>query len=198
MKDIADRVKYILETEGLTYGQFAERIGVAASAVSHFVNRRNKPSLDAITGILTAFPDISPDWLLLGTGALNREDDSATKPSRKAVQIEIPSGRDDPKASSSSSNAPNSPSEGQEAPQATQKTSLTGINPDATSQNSDTIANPLTVPPPDKPAQSLPSNGGAHPKALREAQKPARIITLYADGTFDCYTSRGQNSDADQ
>ena len=48
MSDVAERIQFILKRENLTYGQFAERIGVAASAISHFVNRRNKPSLDAL------------------------------------------------------------------------------------------------------------------------------------------------------
>ena len=73
MNNIAERIKYILEQEGLTYNQFAEKIGVASSAVSHFVNRRNRPSLDAIAGILDAFPNISPDWLVLGTGSPQRD-----------------------------------------------------------------------------------------------------------------------------
>ena len=73
MSDVAERIQFILKRENLTYGQFAERIGVAASAISHFVNRRNKPSLDALAGILVAFPNISPDWLLLGVGNFSRE-----------------------------------------------------------------------------------------------------------------------------
>ena len=73
MSDVAERIQFILKRENLTYGQFAERIGVATSAISHFVNRRNKPSLDALAGILVAFPNISPDWLLLGVGNFSRE-----------------------------------------------------------------------------------------------------------------------------
>lgn len=63
-----DRLNKLLELEELSSSQFADRLGVQRSGISHILNGRNKPSLDLISKILRSFPDIDPDWLILGTG----------------------------------------------------------------------------------------------------------------------------------
>ena len=63
-----DRIKQILEDEGLQSSSFADKIGVSRGTISHILNGRNDPSKDTIDKILKAFPDISPAWLWSGTG----------------------------------------------------------------------------------------------------------------------------------
>ena len=60
-----NKISYLIESENLTFTQFAEKIGVQRSAVSHLTSGRNKPSLDVIQKILTSFKHLNPDWLLL-------------------------------------------------------------------------------------------------------------------------------------
>ena len=43
--------------------------------LTHISSGRNKPGLDLITKILSRFPEISPDWLLLGEGEMHRQVD---------------------------------------------------------------------------------------------------------------------------
>lgn len=52
----------------ISSSQFADEIGVQRSSVSHVLSGRNKPSLDFVTKILAAYPDINSDWLLSGKG----------------------------------------------------------------------------------------------------------------------------------
>jgi DNA-binding XRE family transcriptional regulator len=71
---MVDRIKEIILKEGLTSGSFADLIGVQRSSMSHIINGRNNPSLDFIVKTLQHFPKISPEWLLVGAGAMYRSD----------------------------------------------------------------------------------------------------------------------------
>ena len=51
MNDFTEKLKKIIEDEGLTASKFAEKIGVQRSSVSHVLSGRNKPSLDFILKI---------------------------------------------------------------------------------------------------------------------------------------------------
>lgn len=64
------RIELVLQTQNLTVSQFADRIGVQRSALSHVLAGRNNPSLDFVTKILRTFPDIRSQWLLFGEGKM--------------------------------------------------------------------------------------------------------------------------------
>ena len=64
------RIALILQTQNLTVSQFADRIGVQRSALSHVLGGRNNPSLDFVTKILRTFPEIRSQWLLFGEGKM--------------------------------------------------------------------------------------------------------------------------------
>ena len=67
---MVDRIKKLIEKQNLTATQFAGEIGVQRSAVSHLLSGRNKPSLDFMLRIKNRFPDVSLNWLLLGSGKM--------------------------------------------------------------------------------------------------------------------------------
>ncbi len=67
-----DRILQIIETEHLTSGKFALTIGTQPSIISHILNGRNKPSMEIIQKILSTFPTVNPDWLILGSGSMYR------------------------------------------------------------------------------------------------------------------------------
>lgn len=66
MKHFTNRLLEILEKKSLSASQFAEKIGVQRSSVSHILSGRNKPSLDFIIKITSVFNDISLEWLING------------------------------------------------------------------------------------------------------------------------------------
>ena len=68
--DITDRVKLIMTDMGLSSTDFAEKSGIQQSTFSHFINGRNKPSLDVVMKIREACSDINLEWLLYGTGEM--------------------------------------------------------------------------------------------------------------------------------
>ncbi|MGZ8505930.1 MAG: helix-turn-helix domain-containing protein [Bacteroidia bacterium] len=49
---------------------FADEIGVNRPAISHIISGRNKPGVDLIQKVLKRFPEVSTDWLLMGTGSM--------------------------------------------------------------------------------------------------------------------------------
>lgn len=69
-----NKIQEILKSQNLTQAKFAERLGIQASAVSHLLSGRNGASFDVIQRILTAFPEINPDWLILEKGEMYRNE----------------------------------------------------------------------------------------------------------------------------
>lgn len=74
-----DRIREILKKENLTSAQFADKIGVQRSSISHILSGRNKPGFDFIQKIMLHFPELDAEWLITGTGMIykrkNRSDD---------------------------------------------------------------------------------------------------------------------------
>ena len=66
MDKFTKRLLEILETNNLSASQFAEKIGVQRSSVSHILSGRNKPSLDFIIKTSSVFSDVSLNWLIHG------------------------------------------------------------------------------------------------------------------------------------
>lgn len=66
-EEFGRRLKEIMAYYALSASAFAERINVQRSSISHVLSGRNKPSLDFITKLTTALPNINLYWLLNGT-----------------------------------------------------------------------------------------------------------------------------------
>jgi DNA-binding XRE family transcriptional regulator len=63
-----NRIISFLNAEKLTPARFADIIGVQPATISHIISERNKPSLEFIQKMLTSFPNINPEWLIIGKG----------------------------------------------------------------------------------------------------------------------------------
>jgi transcriptional regulator with XRE-family HTH domain len=68
---MTDRFKILLQKLQLTASEFADRIGVQRSSVSHILSGRNKPSIDFLEKILQAFPDTDVNWLITGNESMH-------------------------------------------------------------------------------------------------------------------------------
>ncbi len=69
-----NRIRKLIESEGLTSTKFAEIIGTQRSAISHFLSGRNNPGYEVIVSILKKFDKINSDWLLLGKGEMYKKE----------------------------------------------------------------------------------------------------------------------------
>ena len=65
-KNILNRIKKIISDNNLSNSEFAEKIGIPKSSVTHLLSERNNSSLDVIIKISETFEDISTDYLIFG------------------------------------------------------------------------------------------------------------------------------------
>ena len=63
-----DRIARIMQKEEMTAGQFAEKIGISPSSLSHILSGRNNASLEVVTKIHKACNYVNLFWLLYGDG----------------------------------------------------------------------------------------------------------------------------------
>lgn len=78
-KEILKRIISIIEDSNLTNSEFAEKIGVPKSTISHLLSERNNPSLDIVSKISSTFNDITSDYLIFGQS--HQENSSLEVPS---------------------------------------------------------------------------------------------------------------------
>lgn len=64
------RIELVIQSQNLTPSQFADRIGIQRSGLSHILSGRNNPSLDFVQKVLAAFPELNPAWFLQGKGRM--------------------------------------------------------------------------------------------------------------------------------
>ena len=57
-----------MESEGLKSSSLADTIGVNRATISHILSCRNKPSIDFLEKLLSAYPNINANWLISGIG----------------------------------------------------------------------------------------------------------------------------------
>ena len=67
-----DRLLKILKQYNLTSTRFADELGVQRSGISHILSGRNQPSYDFIVKLMKQYPEIDPDWLIMGNGTMFR------------------------------------------------------------------------------------------------------------------------------
>ena len=65
-----------MQAEGLSASRLADMLDIQPSNVSHILSGRNKPGYDFLTKILSRFPKLNSDWLLLGIGSMYRRTDA--------------------------------------------------------------------------------------------------------------------------
>lgn len=80
-----------MKHEGLKPSQLAEMLGINPAGISHILKDRNKPSFDLLQKILRRFPQLNPDWLLLDSTQMYRDEyTDVPKPSAPTVAPQLP------------------------------------------------------------------------------------------------------------
>ncbi|SHI72535.1 DNA-binding transcriptional regulator, XRE-family HTH domain [Arenibacter nanhaiticus] len=67
--EFIERLNKVLGFYDLSASVFADKIGVQRSSISHLLSGRNKPSLEFVLKVISAFPDVDLYWLLNGKGS---------------------------------------------------------------------------------------------------------------------------------
>lgn len=74
----SDRIKNLLTFYSLSATQFADKIGVQRSSISHLLSGRNKPSLDFVVKVVQTFSEVDLYWLLNGKGKFPKQESSSS------------------------------------------------------------------------------------------------------------------------
>ena len=74
MDELNKRVLSVMEAMKLSKSSFALALDISLPVLTHISSGRNKPGLELIQKVLSNFPSISPDWLVLGKGNMYREE----------------------------------------------------------------------------------------------------------------------------
>lgn len=100
-----DRIKQIIDKEGMSQSQFADFIEVNRPTLSHILAGRNNPSLEVMMKIHQKFPQLNISWLFDGIGPMHDTDSvNFSNPSTQdAATIDQPRLSAEPSSSSSSS-----------------------------------------------------------------------------------------------
>jgi phage repressor protein C with HTH and peptisase S24 domain len=69
---IADRIRQIVESKGLSINKFSASIGASNSYFSKVFKSKVSVGSDRIEKILRVYEDIRPEWLILGEGNMHR------------------------------------------------------------------------------------------------------------------------------
>jgi transcriptional regulator with XRE-family HTH domain len=168
-----ERLQELLNKERLTPVRFSELVGVQRSSVSHILSGRNKPSLDFLQKILTAFEHINPDWLISGKGAYKRNNfndklDSSEKPFGKK------------KEENSRINFPNSRPVKDEDPVQYGKQQVSSIKEDPQFKSAETGASNQTDMPFDAEKLDPPSD-------TKKRKQVIKTVFFYDDQTFEIF-----------
>lgn len=167
-----ERIKKIMEEENMSSGKFAEEIGIGGPRLSHYLSGRNNVSLDLVTKILQRFRGISPEWLLFGRGKMYKSDEA------KAVVRE-------PDLFSVTE----------------QKQPVAVIDNDAEKSDTSTAnldffePEPLNheeMPVPEAVQYNEPQHVTPVKNTPKEHASIEKIIVMYSDSTFDCYSPNGR------
>ena len=68
--EMKDRIAHIIRAKNLTAAEFALRLGIQPSNISHLLSGRNNPSLDFVKKLKETFPEYSLDWIIFGRGPI--------------------------------------------------------------------------------------------------------------------------------
>lgn len=159
---MVSRLQEVLDYSQLSPTEFAERIDIQRSTISHILNGRNKPSLDFLMKVKDKFPEISWDWLILGKGKMtelpvSEASKTTTIPERKFLKTFENS------PSSSDNHHSGRPSSATAAPALSATTIFTE---NSSSQNS---------------FQPLPNQ-------TENKKTVSRVMLFFTDGTFETFT----------
>lgn len=68
--EMKDRIAHIIRAKNLTAAEFAMKLGIQPSNISHLLAGRNNPSLDFVKKLKETFPEYCLEWIIFGKGPI--------------------------------------------------------------------------------------------------------------------------------
>jgi len=83
--NLSDKIELLIKRKQMSSSQFADVLGIPRSSISHILSGRNKPSLDVVQKILSAFPEVSAEDLLFEDRTLSISGAKTSVPSSQEI-----------------------------------------------------------------------------------------------------------------
>lgn len=74
---LESRILEVFAYSNLSRIDFARQLNISNAVLSHISSGRNKAGMDLVLGVLTQFPEISPEWLLFGKGEMLKQENAS-------------------------------------------------------------------------------------------------------------------------
>lgn len=171
-----EKLLNLMKEENLTSSRLAELLGIQPSGISHILKGRNNPSLDFIQKILRRFPQINPDWLIMGEGEMYRNKVAASEQGDRALSTQQISAGDD-SGEFGQGNGNGNSSERQLGFSTSQTAMQTGENSNSQEKSKSIVSIETT-----QTAQEISQIIETSPK-----RRISRVIILFEDRTFESY-----------
>lgn len=71
--DDKERMEFLIKHLGVSNVEFAAKTGIAPATLSHITSGRSKPTLTILRGIIAGYPELNPEWVLMGTGTMYKD-----------------------------------------------------------------------------------------------------------------------------
>ncbi len=68
--NVNNRLEQLISKTATTRSNFSKATGISTVILSHIGSGRNKVSLAAVEQILTAYPEVNAEWLVMGKGTM--------------------------------------------------------------------------------------------------------------------------------
>lgn len=69
----SERLIRVISESGMTAKDFAAKVEVGQGTISNIASGRNNPSLDVMQRVLQNFPNVRPEWLIMGIEPMYRD-----------------------------------------------------------------------------------------------------------------------------
>lgn len=71
---ILDRIKEYIDSKGITVAAFEKSVGMSNASFAKSLKNKGAIGTDKLENILSTYSDISPEWLLKGTGSMLKDE----------------------------------------------------------------------------------------------------------------------------
>ena len=84
---IAQRIKQVIDIKGLSMTDFAKKIGIDRTTITHLIKNDSNPRANILTAIVVNINTINADWLLTGRGKMFVEEKAEEKAEEEEIDI---------------------------------------------------------------------------------------------------------------
>lgn len=86
---ILERIKQYIDYKGISISAFEKSIGMGNASFGKSLKNGGAIGTDKLENILSIYPEISPNWLLTGTGEMLRSIDVTLEPEDQRTLIDL-------------------------------------------------------------------------------------------------------------